>query len=78
MKGIDYIPKCPICGGIPSIYSYSQDDKWPMRITGLLCGGCRQGPDTKPGEDPILSWIHYAKLPGEISKSYKQKSKSKV
>lgn len=60
MKGIDFMPRCPICGGLPSIYSYYQDKDWPLKVTGLLCGECRRGPDAKKGEDPVITWINYA------------------
>lgn len=60
MKGIDFIPKCPRCGGDPTIYSYNKDERWPIKITGLLCGNCRRGPDPVEKQDPILTWIVYA------------------
>ncbi len=60
MNGIDDLPLCPNCGGLPTIYRYYQDRGHPKRVVGLLCGKCRKGPDPEPGKNPLETWIDYA------------------
>lgn len=60
VKGFEEIPPCPICGGYPTIYQYYEDGEFPRKITALICGSCRAGPDYRINKGPIETWIDYA------------------
>ncbi len=60
MNGIDDLPRCPFCGGLPTLYRYYQDRDHPRHIVGMMCGDCRRGPDSGPTVDTLTNWIIYA------------------
>lgn len=58
--GINSLPVCPKCGGLPGMYSYYVMKDGKKNIRGLLCSNCRVGPDSRSSEDPISTWINWA------------------